>query len=221
MIEDRLGIIEKGLRSGPVLRVVNYHRTPARRAEQYEREFALYAEHFSPVLESDLDLYLATGTWMKAKPGLILAFYDGSRSNYDVARPLLERHGLVGWFFVVTGFVGTPDVAAFAARHRIRLSSPDEESPALSWDEVAHLAENHVVASHTRGHTAALAEPDEDLESEIVGSQEDFRRGIGRPVSALAWRGGAPLGRHPQADAQVRRAGYRFVFSNLRVQRVP
>jgi peptidoglycan/xylan/chitin deacetylase (PgdA/CDA1 family) len=214
-------MVERGLRAGPVLRVVNYHRTPARRADQYERDFALYAEHFSPVAESDLDLYLATGTWMKAKPGLILAFYDGSRSNYDVARPLLERHGLVGWFFIVTGFVGTPDVAAFAARHRIRFRSAEEESPALSWDEVAHLAENHVVASHTRGHTAALAEPDEDLESEIVGSQEDFRRGIGRPVSALAWRGGAPLGRFPQADAQVRRAGYRVVFSNLQVQRVP
>jgi hypothetical protein len=207
--------------AGAVIRTVNFHLTPERRRADYERQFALYAQHFDPVTAEDLDRVMATGRWHKSKPGLILAFYNGYRNNFDVARPLLDRHGLVGWFFVVTGFVGAADQWSFAARHNITCGSDVSPSGriALSWDEIAALDGSHVVASHTRTHSCASVDR-ERLWEEAYGSQHDFMHWLGHPVRAIAWNGGAAYGEHPEADQAVDAAGFQFVVSNLRIQRL-
>ena len=58
--------------------------------------------HVYVVKEADLELYLKSGEWRKPKPGLIVSVFEGYRNGYDVFAPLLERHGLTGWFFVIT-----------------------------------------------------------------------------------------------------------------------
>ena len=209
----------------PRLRVVNYHLTPASRADIFDREFAALAARYAPVGQDDLAGYLATGRWPMAKPGVIPVFYNGCRDNFDVARPLLDKHGLVGWFMAVTGFTACPpkDQLAFAARHN--LSVAGEEYPdgrhALSWDELRTLDRFHVVASHTRSHAQVSLDDPVRLEDEIVGSQRDFVRELGHPVRALAWLFGGRYGDNPAADAMVDRAGYEFLFSNLALQRLP
>ena len=213
--------VATGFDAGAVIRTVNFHLTPERRRAEYDRQFALYAQYFDPVTAEDLDRVMATGQWHKSKPGLILAFYNGYRNNFDVARPLLDRHGLVGWFFVVTGFVSAADQWSFAADHNITCGS--DETPdvrmALSWDEVAALDGPHVVASHTRTHSGASFDR-ERLREEASGSQDDFRQRLGHPVRALAWKGGAAYGEHPAADQAVDAAGFQFVVSNFKVQRL-
>jgi hypothetical protein len=207
--------------AGAVIRTVNFHLTPERRRAEYDRQFALYAQYFDPVTAEDLDRVMATGQWHKSKPGLILAFYNGYRNNFDVARPLLDRHGLVGWFFVVTGFVSAADQWSFAANHNITRGI--DEAPdgriALSWDEIAALDGSHVVASHTRTHSRASVDR-EKLWEEAGGSQHDFMHQLGHRVRAIAWNGGAAYGEHPEADQAVDAAGFQFVVSNLRIQRL-
>ena len=80
----------------PRLRVVNYHLTPATRQDQYDREFAALAARYGPVREDDLAAFLATGIWPMERSGLLPVFYNGYRNNFDVARPLLEKHGWWG-----------------------------------------------------------------------------------------------------------------------------
>ena len=216
-----LDAVAMAFETGAVIRTVNFHLTPKRRAAEYERQFALYAQYFDPVTAEDLDRVMATGQWHKAKPGLILAFYNGYRNNFDVARPLLDRHGLVGWFFVVTGFVGAADQWSCAADHNITCGS--DVSPgsriALSWEELAALDGPHVVASHRRTHSAASV-VSERLQDEAGGSQDDFLHRLRHPVRAIAWNGGAAYGEHPAADQAVDAAGFQFVVSNLRIQRL-
>lgn len=217
---DEADELLRSLSAGPLIRVVNFHLTPKSRSDAYDREFALYADHFTPVAENDLDVLFATGQWHKAKPGLILAFYNGYRNNFDVALPLLEKHGLIGWYFVVTGFVDAVDQSAYAAGHGIT-SAIDERGDgrlAMSWDEIRSLSRSHVVASHTRQH--ARATMPEGHEDAACGSQEDFRRELGRPVRAIAWAGGAAYGECPAADRAMSLAGFRFVMSNFRIQRL-
>src|ERR671913_868262 len=210
-------IIASAFDAGAVIRTVNFHLTPARRTMEYDRQFACYAAHFASVTANDLDYVTRTGQWKKPKPGLILAFYNGYRNNFEVARPLLEKHGLVGWFFVVTGLVNAADQRAFAVDHNI--TCQDDESAdgrlALSWDEVAALDGPHVVASHTRSHSRACIDPTR-LEDEVGGSQEDFVRRLGHPVRAIAWKGGAAYGEYQAADQVVDAAGFQFVVSNLK-----
>lgn len=209
----------------PRLRVVNYHLTPASRADIYDREFAALAARYAPVGQDDLAGYLATGRWPMAKPGVIPVFYNGYRDNFDVARPLLEKHGLVGWFMAVTGFTDCPprDQTAFAARHNLSVAGEEysDGRHALSWDELRVLDRSHVVASHTRSHAQVSLDDPVRLEDEIFGSQRDFVRELGHPVRAFAWLFGSRYGENPAADAIVEQAGYEFLFSNLALQRLP
>jgi peptidoglycan/xylan/chitin deacetylase (PgdA/CDA1 family) len=216
-----LDAVAAAFEAGAVIRTVNFHLTPERRGAEYERQFALYAQHFDPVTAEDLDQVMATGQWHKSKRGLILAFYNGYRNNFDVARPLLDRHGLVGWFFVVTGFVNAADQWSFAADHHMTCGS--DETPgsriALSWDEIATLDSSHVVASHTRTHSRASVDR-QRLWEETCGSQDDFMHRLGHPVRTIAWNGGAAYGEYREADRAVDAAGFQFVVSNLRIQRL-
>ncbi|SLN74347.1 polysaccharide deacetylase family protein [Roseisalinus antarcticus] len=218
--------VRHSLAAGAALRVVNYHNTPAVRAAQFDADFAALAERYGPVTEDMLADYLATGAWPGGRPGVIPAFYNGYRNNFDVARPLLEKHGLIGWFFAVPGFTHCPipDQAAFAARRTIRLV-PDEYADgraALSWDEMQQMDEGgHVIASHTRTHTRVELDDSDALWPEIVGAQDEFAARLGHPVRSFAWLFGGRYGETELADRAVDAAGYEFLFSNLAVQRLP
>lgn len=222
---DPAALAEAFSRGSPI-RAVNFHATPARRAAEYDRQLSELAERFAPCTEDDLEAFLRTGRWPRKRPGVIVALYNGYRDNHDVMRPLLDRHGLTGWFFVVTGWTGCEPSGqvAFASDHGIGLVEgeyPDARH-ALSWDEVRALdGAGHVIASHTRSHVRVSGTDPAALQDELGGAQADFLRELGRPVRALAWLMGGAYGESPLADAAVDRAGHEFLFSNFRVQRLP
>ncbi len=206
------------------LRVVNYHLTPARLAATYDREFAALAARYAPVREDDLAEYLATGRWPMGRDGVLPVFYNGYRNNFDLARPLLEKHGLVGWFMAVTAYSDCPagEQTDFAATRNLT-TVPGEYADgrsALSWDELRVLDTHHVVGSHTRNHSRSGLDDPAVAQVEIVGAQEDFVRELGHPVRAFAWLFGGKYGENSVADRAVDRAGYQFLFSNLAVQRL-
>ncbi|SFS12486.1 polysaccharide deacetylase family protein [Sphingomonas jatrophae] len=211
--------------AAPPIRVVNYHNTPAYRADDYDRELAALAERYAPVTEDDLAAFFASGHWAGGRPGVIVALYNGYRNNHDVMRPLLERHGLVGWFFAVTGWTSCPpdDQRAFAARRTLALV-PGEYADgrhALSWDELKSLDQGHVVASHTRNHARIAADDADGQQAEIVGAQDDFREHLGHPVRSFAWLLSGTWGHSAPTDACLERAGYEFLFSDFKLQRLP
>jgi peptidoglycan/xylan/chitin deacetylase (PgdA/CDA1 family) len=215
--------LRQGLGAGQYIRAVNFHNTPFYRTEEYEQHLEHLARHFSSVTENDLEAVLTTGEWHKAKPGLILAFYNGYRNNFDVMKPLLERYGFVGWFFVPSGFVGTPPrlQKMFALEHTMRVLDEYEDARvALSWGEVRELDKSHVVASHTKTHSRITLDVAQDLEREIVGSQRDFERELGHSVKSFAWLLGSEYGVHPNADPFLHAAGYRYLFSNFKIQKL-
>ena len=206
------------------LRVVNYHLTPARHAAIFDREFAALAARYAPVRQDDLAEYLTTGRWPMGRDGVLPVFYNGYRNNFDVARPLLDKHGLVGWFMAVTGYSSCPTAGqrTFAATQRLT-TLPDEYADgrsALSWDELRQLDGPHVVGSHTRNHSRVGLDDAAVIHAEIVGAQDDFTRELGHPVRSFAWLFGGRYGENPVADAAVSQAGYQFLFSNLTVQKL-
>ncbi len=204
------------LRRGEYIRVVNYHGTPPADAASFERQVAFLAEHFAPVSAADLARFFEEGVWRAAKPGLIVSFDDGLRSNAEVAAPVLERHGLVGWFFVPVGFVDAPadGQLAFADEHQIRVDHayPDGRI-AMSWADLRAIAARHVVGCHTRSHLRLAPDvPPAVLEDEIIAARADLATGIGRPVDAFCWVGGEEASYSAEAARVIRRAGYRFGF---------
>ena len=210
--------------SAPMIRAVNYHNTAGERAAEFDAQFAHCRKHFSSVTEDDLDRYLQSGQWHKEKPGLLLAFYEGYRNNFDVVLPLLEKHGLTGWFFIITGFVDCPveQQLDFVEPHGIGMSTREyaDGRYAMSWDEIRELDRLHVVASHAHSHWLIAPMSAEDQRREVIGSQERFRDELGHPVSTFVSRGGPAYGDHAPTDRLIEEAGYRFVVSGYRIQRV-
>lgn len=209
----------------PPVRAVNYHSTPLFNAANIRRELQRWSRLFAPVSEDDLDRYLASGRWHKDKPGLIIALYDSARNNYDVMLPLVEEAGFIAWFFVLTGFVACPPEGQlkYAGAHDIGVNASEypDGRLAYSWSELRDVQKRgHVLASHGRSHTWLETLGDQEIEQEVVGSQQEFQKELGRPVRTFVSYGGPAYGAYPRSSVLIDRAGYQFVFSNLKIQRL-
>lgn len=214
---------EQALRSGQFLRVVNYHNTPHADTEKIRGELRSLAEHFAPVTLADLDLFRSTGNWHKDRPGIIPVFYEGYRNNAEVAAPLAEEVGLTAWFFLCTAFLDVPVPQQFdyANAHHIDLVEENRAGDrlAMTWDEVAALSRRHVVTPHTANHAeAASLRTDADLEREIFEPKRRMDAVTGQDAPATAFLWGTPYGAHPDVDAALREAGYRYQFGNTMIQ---
>lgn len=224
--DETLGSLVAGLAAGRVLRVVNFHATPRYRAEEYRRQLAEYARLFEPITHLNFDRAF-DGTWPHARPGLMPVLFEGFRDNVDVLLPILEEHGFKGWFFVPSAFPAvTPEVQrSYARAHKLHLPSREEypgERVAMTWDEARALAgRGHGFACHSRSHfDLRPGTPDHVLWDEIHTAANEMRAGIGSPAEIFCWLRGAEAGVNPRADAMLKEAGFRYLFSNFKVQRL-
>src|SRR5262245_59144336 len=85
--------LQKRKLKGRYIRTINMHDTPHSSMANFRRQMRFFARHFNSACEADLQILLSDGHWGKPKPGLIITFDDGLRTNYDVAAPLLEEFG--------------------------------------------------------------------------------------------------------------------------------
>ncbi len=220
-----LARIITALCEGRFLTVVNYHNTPEPMGPALRRELAGFARDHSPVTTGDLQRLISTGVWNDPRPPLIPVFYEGYRNNHDVAAPACESVGLVGWFFLITGFLQAPvaEQAAFADAHDIGLADEERDGTrlAMTWEEAAALTVRHVVTSHTAHHVTARSVADEaGVQTELEQPSEAIEAITGRPSVAHAWLYGSGLQPGRLHVETLRRLGYRWVFSNLAVDDV-
>ena len=220
----RIDELQKAFIAHPPIRAVNFHSTSRARQNDYNRQLERYSRNFSSVNEAELREYLTTGLWHKSKPGLIVSVFEGYRNSYEILNPLIEKHGFVGWYWVITGFINTPVAKqlSYANHHDIDMLTHEyaDGRYALTWDEIRQLDKNHVVACHTRSHMLLSKFDISKRRDEIVGSQDQFRKHLGHPVKSFVSLTGPPHGEDDTTDALVREAGFEFVFSNFRIQRI-
>ncbi len=222
-------LVREAVVGGRVLRVVNFHNTPARAADRLHAELSWYAERFDPVTDADVHALLDTGSWPAAtggRPGIVPAFFDGFASAAAVAAPVCEDVGLTGWFYPPTEFLDThpDDQRAFAAQHEFGVLAEDLDATgrlAMTWDELAGIAARHVVCGHTAAHaTSAAVVSAEDVERQVRAPLRRLEEVAGRPAAAWAWTGGTPFAPARPGDAAVRDAGVRLLTSDALLERL-
>ncbi|HKX54618.1 MAG TPA: polysaccharide deacetylase family protein, partial [Xanthomonadales bacterium] len=174
--EQRKQQISQQLAGQSLIRAINFHNTSRWREAEFTEQLQHCQQNFSPVSEDDLASYLTSGQWHKPKPGVILAFYEGYRSNYDVIVPLLDKLGLVGWFFVITGFINASieQQLTYANLHDIGMDLNEylDGRYAMTWEELRNVDQRHVVASHALSHQFLEPMDEATRRAEIIGSQE-------------------------------------------------
>ncbi len=130
-----------------------------------------------------------------------LTIDDGYRDNFEVAQPILERHGFTATVYLVSGKLGESndwgDPGALAGR------------PLLDRPQVeAMRAGGTRLGAHTRNHPRLPELEDAEVTEEIAGSRADLAELLGEEVEGLAY----PYGLFDERSVQAaREAGYAAV----------
>ncbi len=225
-VKEQITQCAQAFKKGQYIRAINYHNTHIWDKATIEAEMQCISEHFSPVTVKDLDQYFCTGLWHKEKPGIIVSVFEGYRNNYDVMLPLLEKYGMVGWFHVPVRFLDIPimEQKKWAKDHSIGIYKHKEYPDcrfALTNHELVELDKHHVVGCHTMTHeeiTDTLEEP--YIQYEIVQSKTLLEQKLGHEVPFFCWLGGKDFRTNTIAETYIREAGYRYMFSNYRLQKL-
>ncbi len=108
---------------------------------------------------------------------VVVTIDDGYRSVYDVAWPLLKKHGVKATLFNYTDFIGAP--------------------AAMTWDQMREMADSGLVEieSHAKSHTSLSRQPSDASESvylarlreEIRGANRAFERHLGSAPRFLSY----------------------------------
>ncbi len=212
--------------NGSYLRVVNYHNTDPVDAPRFEREIAAFAKYFSPVTMADVDDFFATRVWKKDKPGLIPAVFEGFRNQHDVMLPILEKYGFRAWYYIPSFFMDVPvaQQKRFTEHYDLTVYRPEvypDGRYAMNWDEVRRIAQHHEICCHTGNHYQIHRDTEDfDMFREIVVSKRVLEEKIGRPVDVFCWLYGEEYNYNTRAHKYLKEAGYRYVVSNLKMEKI-
>lgn len=208
------------------IRVVNYHNTNLRDKDRFEAEIAYFSKFFSPVNLADIDEFFTTHKWKKEKPGLIPAIFEGFRSHYDIIAPILDKYNFTGWFYIPSFFLDIPveEQWEYSKEHELDVTEPEmfpDKRIAMTWDEVREIAQKHEICCHTGNHFQISKDtPDEDMHREIVESKRKLEKEIGRDVDVFCWLYGEEYSYNIRAHKYLEEAGYKYVVSNLKMEKI-
>jgi peptidoglycan/xylan/chitin deacetylase (PgdA/CDA1 family) len=144
---------------------------------------------------AELDARLTAGADLPPR-SVLVTFSDGYRGVYEWAWPELKRRRIPFVVFMHTGHVGS-----------------EQGRPKMTWEMLRELDGSGLgrIESQTVSHPSDLTQmSDGDVRAEFAGSKAALERGLGRPVTALAYPNGNFDGRVARL---AREAGYRLAFT--------
>ena len=167
---------------------------------KFEHFCQFFGQHFKVVRLADQIRAARTREFLGGT--VSITFDDGYLDNFEVAAPILRRHGLPATFFVTTGFIGGAFVPYWDRDITARLGW-------MTWDQVRLLSEQGFdIGSHTDTHIDMASSAPDAVLSDLLKSRERLRVELGMQADLLAY----PFGGYDQvsdrAFALVRQAGF-------------
>lgn len=140
---------------------------------------------------------------------VILTFDDAYRSVLELAKPILDSHGMRASVYVPTDWAGREEPMTWPGVDQWLGGPHEHELTCMTWDQLGQLEqEGWEVGSHTRSHPRLpQVTADEELHDELAGSRTECEERLGRPCESIAY----PYGAHDERVVEAAgRAGYRF-----------
>ncbi len=156
--------------------------TPA----EFERQMTYLAEHgFLATSLEDHGKKKLENTWRN----IVITFDDTWESQYEIALPILKKHGFGATFFINSSWVGKQQF--------------------MSWDTVRAIVRDPdmEIGGHTQTHAHLFGQNERVLKEEVIGDKEYIEREIGSKIHSFAY----PYGEEDAAILSVvKNAGYDF-----------
>ena len=176
-----------GRKQVPILcyhQIRNWRPSDSKQAKDYIVPEAAFAEQIKMLADSgyhtisadQLFAYLNYGASLPAKP-IMLTFDDTDLPQYTIAKPVLEKYGFKGMFFIMTVSLGRPNY--------------------MSKEQVKQLSEaGNEIGSHTWDHKNIKQFADADWAIQIDKPTKTLETITGKPVKYFAypfglWNGAA------------------------------
>jgi hypothetical protein len=176
----------------PLVRIFNYHAVPPRFSKAFERQLQQLEQRFRIASAAELEHVIEHGPGSRSVA--FISLDDGLSNHYEVAAPLLEKHGVQAFFSVPAGFAeGDP---RWFSRNvypvPTELHAEPEDAKPMTWEQMTELSRRgHRICSHGFDHVVLTASTDEAvLQREIVESRsflEDRLPAV--PIDGFCWPG--------------------------------
>ncbi|MEO6315330.1 MAG: polysaccharide deacetylase family protein [Chitinophagaceae bacterium] len=156
----------------------------------FEAQIKMLADSGYRTISADqLNSYLLYGTVLPAKP-VMLTFDDTDLPQYTIAKPVMEKYGFKGLFFIMTVSLGRPNY--------------------MSRDQVKQLAEaGNEIGSHTWDHKNIKKFTDADWTVQIEKPTKTLESITGKQVKYFAY----PFGLwNTAAIPQLKKHGFTAAF---------
>ncbi len=172
--------------------VLNYHSTPKKFIDNFEKQTLFFKKHFDIINPECLTDYY-NGKLTSKKPKLLLTFDDGLKNNLYAAE-VLYKHGIKAIFFLIPDFVDS-DVTSqkgYYLKHIRPIINPNidfesEDFEAIGWADLSELvSQGHCMGSHSKSHTMVADKLTESqLTEEIVESGLTIEKKLGIKVNSF------------------------------------
>lgn len=151
----------------------HYISAPPADADIYRKDLSVAPERFESHLAylekagyhvvtlDDLLYALAQGGTLPPKP-VILTFDDGYEDNYLNAFPALQKHGFIGYFFIISDFVN------------------EDRAGYMTWNQIEEMAAaGQRFGSHSRNHPDLRGKSVDYLVWQALGGVESIQEHLG------------------------------------------
>ena len=123
---------------------------------------------------------------------IAITFDDGYENNYLKAYPVLKELGLHATIFIIPAMVGTEGY--------------------MTWGQIIEMSESGAISigSHSMTHAWLPDQPDQKLDSEIMGSKRSIESHLNKEVDIFSYPSG---GFDQNARNKVIKAGYKIAVT--------
>ncbi|GAA4313591.1 polysaccharide deacetylase family protein [Nibribacter koreensis] len=144
---------------------------------------------YNTILPDQLYAYLTEGKPLPSKP-IMLTFDDTKLDQYTVAKPVMEKYGFKGVFFLMTVSIGRPNYMTKA--------------------QIKELSDQgHVIGSHTYDHHNVKKYEAKDWITQIEKPTKQLEAITGKPIRYFAY----PFGLwRPEAIPELQKRGFAAAF---------
>lgn len=189
------------------IRIVNYHFSPEKNAASFEAQVLWLLEHFENCDYKKLEAFLSGQYRFHEKPGVMFTFDDGYLENYEVAHPILQKHGATGWYMISSGMIGKRNAVG-------SYGWPMDYMDATQLKTL--LSQGEVIACHTHSHHRMdISDTPEILQKEIPGAKAELEAILDTPVDIFCWCGGEENTYTKAAEDVIESSGFRYGFTTL------